>query len=92
MRERSKVFAFYAKNFTFYSVFKHALIIIDQKFACKRCKDFALYAKSFTFYSILNTLDTSLIKNLRVQMQGLHFLHKEFYILQRFKHALPIIN
>ena len=25
-------------------------------------------------------------------MQGLHFIHEEFYILQRFNHALPIID
>ena len=42
--------------------FKHALPIINWKFAGEKCKVSACYAKNFTFYSVLNTLFRSLSK------------------------------
>ena len=58
---------FLRKEFYFLQRFKHALPIIDYKFARERCKVLAFCAKSFSFYSVFNTLYQSSIKNSRVK-------------------------
>ena len=48
---------FLREEFYFLQRFKHAIPIIDWKFACERCMFFACYAKNFTFHcSVLNTI------------------------------------
>ena len=73
------------------------LSTIDKKFAHERCKVSAFYIKNFTFFSVLNMLcgraSTNHWLQIRVwKMRGLRFLCDVLYILQRFKHALPIID
>ena len=44
------------------------------------------------FTSFLSTLYQSLIKIYTWKMLGFRFIREEFYILQHFKHARPIID
>ena len=58
---------FLREEFYFLQGFKHALPIIDKKFARQRCEVYAFDANNFTLYSFFNTLFQSLIKNLHLK-------------------------
>ena len=75
---------FLRKEFYFLQLFKHAIPIIDWKFACERCMFFACYAKNFNFqWSVLNTLYRSMSEFSHLK-DGLRFLCAFKYTLMDF--------
>ena len=85
---------FLCEEFYFLQRFKHALPIIDYKFAREKCKVLAFCAKSFSFYRVLNTLYQSLIKNLcgRCKVFAFYTKNRTFYIVLNTPYLSSIKN